>query len=74
MPITLEEVELAALQLDVRERAQLAEHLLSSLDDQDEIQQAWLTEASQRIDAVERGETTLIPLDEALSAVRAALQ
>ena len=57
-----------ALALPVNERVALAEHLLESLEgtDQAEIDAAWAAEADRRIEALEKGDTELVPGDEVL--------
>lgn len=57
-PSTLEAIEAAALQLSTAERSQLAERLLVSLEEDDEIMLAWVAEAAQRGDAFALGEET----------------
>lgn len=69
----LEEIEAAALQLAPAERAHLAERLLVSLDEDDEILAAWVTEAEHRADAFDRGEMSAIDFDEAIAQARARL-
>ena len=69
----LEDIEAAALQLSQPERAQLAERLLVSLDEDDEILTAWVEEAERRADAFERGEIEVIDFDEAIAQARARL-
>lgn len=67
---SLEDVEAAALQLPRGERARLAEHLLVSLEEDDEILAAWVEESEQRADAYERGEVETIDVDEAITQAR----
>ena len=50
----LEDIEAAALQLAPAERAHLAERLLVSLDEDDEIMAAWVEEAERRANAFDR--------------------
>lgn len=69
----LEDIEAAALQLPTAERAHLAERLLISLDEDDEILAAWVAEAERRGDAYERGEMKAIDFDEAIAQARARL-
>ena len=58
----------AALALPANERVALAEQLLESLEgtDQAEIDAAWAAEADRRIEALEKGDTALVPGDEVL--------
>ncbi|HNM82765.1 MAG TPA: addiction module protein [Rhodocyclaceae bacterium] len=70
---SLEDIEAAALQLTRGERATLVEHLLISLDEDDEILAAWVEEAERRGDAYERGEMEAVDFDESLARLRAQL-
>lgn len=74
MPITpLEEIEAVALQLPPTDRAHLAERLLASLDEDDEILAAWTEEAERRADAYDRGEMETIDFDQAIAQARARI-
>ena len=69
----LEDIEAAALQLPLTERARLAERLLVSLEVDDEILAAWVEEAERRGDAFERGEMEAIDFDESIARLKAKL-
>ena len=69
----LEDIEAAALQLAPAERARLAERLLVSLDEDDEILAAWVEEAERRGEAYERGEMEAIGFDESIARLKAKL-
>ena len=69
----LEDIEAAALQLASGERAKLAERLLVSLEEDDEILAAWVEEAERRGDAYERGEMEAIDFDESVARLKAKL-
>ncbi|MDP3540809.1 MAG: addiction module protein [Azonexus sp.] len=69
----LEDIEAAALQLAPSERAHLAERLLVSLDEDDEILVAWVEEAERRGDAFDRGEMGAIDFDESIARLKAKL-
>ena len=69
----LEDVEAAAMQLAPSERARLAERLLVSLDEDDEILAAWVAEAERRCVAFVRGEMGAIDFDEAIAQARARI-
>ncbi|MBU3697534.1 addiction module protein [Dechloromonas sp.] len=69
----LEDIEAAALQLATSDRAKLAERLLISLDEDDEILATWVAEAERRADAFDRGEMETIDFDEAIALARARL-
>ena len=74
MDTTLEILEERAMTLTVNERAALAQRLLASLDEDQELDDAWAAELDRRIAAVESGEMKTIPVAEALAQVRAALK
>lgn len=69
----LEDIEAAAMQLTTVERARLAERLLASLDEDDEILAAWVAEAERRGEAFERGEMGAIDFDESVARLKAKL-
>ena len=69
----LDAIEATILQLPQTDRTHLAERLLASLDEDDEILASWIAEAEKRADALSRGNTTWMPIDEAMSKARAGL-
>ncbi len=69
----LEDIEAAALQLASGDRAKLAERLLISLEEDDEILAAWVEEAERRGEAYERGEMAAIDFDESIARLKARL-
>lgn len=72
--MSFETVESEALKLNATERAKLAEHLIASLDEDNEIEEAWAAEVERRIAEVEAGAVQLIPAAEAIASARAALK
>lgn len=70
---SLEDIEAAALQLAQADRAHLAERLLVSLDEDDEILAAWVEEAERRGDAFDRGEMGAVDFDESIARLKAKL-
>ena len=68
--MTLDQLEEEVLKLPAQERARLAERIISSLDDEAEIEEEWLAEVRRRDAALESGEVVGIPLEEALASVR----
>lgn len=74
METELEKLEAEALKLTPGERAALAQRLLASLEEDAEIEEAWAIEVERRIAEVESGAVQLIPIEEALARVRAALK
>jgi len=63
-------LEAAVMQLPQADRVHLAEKLLASLDDDDEILAAWVAEAERRADAFDRGEIGAVSIEEALAQAR----
>jgi putative addiction module component (TIGR02574 family) len=74
MQTQFETLEAEALKLTVAERAKLAEHLIASLDEDSEIEEAWAAETERRIAEIEAGTVQLIPAAEAIARARAALK
>lgn len=66
MKTKFDEVSIAALQLSVEERAQLAGRLLLSLDEpsESEVESLWLEEAERRLKEFREGRVRSIPADE----------
>ncbi|MBA2661973.1 MAG: addiction module protein [Bradymonadaceae bacterium] len=73
MPSISEELEAAALALPRAERARWIRQLIVSLDEEDDIEEAWHDEVRQRLESYHRGQAKLIDADEALSAARSRL-
>ena len=70
MSLTVEQVTAEALHLPVSSRAELAEKLVESLDlSEDEIQQAWGSEAVRRRDEVRSGKVKTIAGEEVFADV-----
>jgi len=69
---TYEEIMSAALALPPGTRAMLAEHLMESLDaeDQERIDALWAEEAERRDKEIENGTVTAIPGEEVMSRLR----
>lgn len=71
----VDELSKRAKALPPEDRARLAEELLASLDPHDaDVEAAWDVELRRRIDAIDRGESRLIPAEETFAAVRRALR
>lgn len=69
----LEEIEALALQLPASDRSHLAERLLDSLSEDDEIMAAWVEEAERRADAHDRGEMETVDFEESIARARARI-
>jgi putative addiction module component (TIGR02574 family) len=72
MSENFDEVLSAALSLSPGARAMLADHLLESLDweDQKRIDAIWAEEAERRVRAIDEGRVKLIPGEEVLAKLR----
>lgn len=69
--ITYDEIFGAVLTLPPLYRAMLVEHLLNSLDTVDpQIELAWGTEITNRIEAIDTGKVALIPANQVLQKIR----
>ena len=79
MSLTVTEIEAEARNLTAAERAELAQRLFASLEDEEpagseaEVERAWLEEADRRYERYLAGETQASPAKEALAHVRARL-
>jgi Putative addiction module component. len=72
MNLTYEDIQQAAEQLPVKQRAHLAHVLLRGLDngDEEDVEALWLEEARRRYDAFKRGELEAIDGDAAMAQLR----
>jgi putative addiction module component (TIGR02574 family) len=68
------ELEREVMKLSLKERAELAQKLLRSLDDpsETELEALWAEEADRRLDAFERGEMRSYSREEMLKRLKAA--
>jgi putative addiction module component (TIGR02574 family) len=79
MSLTVHELEAEARHLPAAERAELAQRLFASLEDEEpagseaEVEQVWIEEANRRYDRYLAGEAQAVPSAEALARVRARL-
>lgn len=76
MSALLDELSKMARTLALEERAQLAQELMESIDQESdpEVAQAWEKEIASRIARYERGEAKLIPASEVFEAARRLTQ
>jgi putative addiction module component (TIGR02574 family) len=70
----LETLEAQALKLTAEERAQLADRLIASLFEDNEVEEAWATEVERRIEEIESGRVQLVPAADAIARARAAIK
>ena len=66
----IEEIEQELLKLPLAERARLAERLIASLDEDAEIEAAWMAEVRRRDKELVSGAVEAIPLEDALTSIR----
>ena len=76
MPVTLNEVLPLTRDLELTDRAKLAEHLLTSLDEPTdaEVERLWLEEARRRLAAYRAGQVGAIPAEEVFHRALADLE
>lgn len=72
--VSVQELQAEVLKLPSHERARLAELLISSLDEEDEITTAWADEAERRYHDLRSGKVEGIPAEEVLARVRSNLR
>ncbi|HXJ96293.1 MAG TPA: addiction module protein [Terriglobia bacterium] len=74
--MSVEELEAAALKLDMHERARLAETLLGSLEDLSsaEAERLWAQEALRRLVELDQDPTASRPAEDVLRGVRSRLE
>ena len=59
--MSIQEIEAQALRLPPSQRAALAQHLIASLDEADEVERAWADEAARRAEALGPGASMPAP-------------
>ena len=67
MSMTLEALETEVFRLSPSDRSRLLEHLISSLDEDEEMEAAWDAVAAQREAQIDSGTATLIPFEVAIA-------
>ena len=72
----LKKLEEEAIQLPSYERAQLAEHLINSLDDEEEpeAERLWIEEAERRYHEYKQGKVKAKPVKKVFKDVRSKLE
>lgn len=66
--MTTEQIERELMKLPIEERARLAERLVASLDEDTEIERAWIAEVRRRDEELASGAVEAIPLEDALTS------
>jgi putative addiction module component (TIGR02574 family) len=74
MSAKIEVLEAEALQLSPVERARLIERLISSLDIDPAVEEAWAVEVERRNAEIESGEVSLLPGPETLAQLKTEFQ
>lgn len=76
MPLNVKEIEEEANQLPSRDRAQLAEFLIKSLDEEEdpEAEKTWIKEAEQRYREYKEGNVKARPADLVFKDARSKLK
>jgi putative addiction module component (TIGR02574 family) len=74
--MSVQDIEQAALNLSLEERARLAHRLLHSLDElsSEENEKLWLEVAERRVQELRTGKVKGIPTEDVLSGARAKLR
>jgi putative addiction module component (TIGR02574 family) len=68
--MTTEQIEQELLKLPLAERARLVRRLIASLDEDAEIEAAWIAEVRERDEEFVSGAVEGIPLEDALTSIR----
>jgi putative addiction module component (TIGR02574 family) len=71
---TVEALEAAALHLPTGDRARLIEKLITSLDADPKVEEAWAAEVERRQAEIDRGMVSFLPGAEALAKLKAEFQ
>lgn len=74
MTTRFEILQAEILRLDSSDRARLAEHLIASLDEDDDIEAAWAVEVKSRVADIESGNVAALSFDHVMAQARAALK
>lgn len=74
MPLSIETLEAEVLSLPPAERARLLEKLISSLDVDPGIEEAWAVEVERRDAEIEQGVVSTVPGPEVLARLKAEFQ
>lgn len=69
--MTTEQIERELMKLPLAERARLAERLVASLDEDADIEAVWIDEVRRRDQELVSGAVAAIPLEDALTSIRA---
>ena len=68
--MTTDQIEQELLKLPAADRAGLAERLIASLDEDSEVEAAWIAEVRKRDEELQSGSVEAIPVEDALKTIR----
>jgi putative addiction module component (TIGR02574 family) len=68
--VTTDQIEQELLKLPAADRARLAERLIASLDEDAEVEAAWIAEVRRRDEELRSGAVQGIPVEDALTTIR----
>ncbi len=68
--MSTEQIERELLKLPAPERARLAERLIASLDEEAEVDRAWIDEAPQRDEELDSGAVEAHPIEDSFRDLR----
>ncbi len=68
--MTTDQIEQELMKLPAADRARLAEQLIASLDEDAEVESAWITEVRRRDEQLQSGIVEAIPVEDALTTIR----
>jgi putative addiction module component (TIGR02574 family) len=68
--MTTDQIEQELLRLPAPDRARLAERLIASLDEDSEVEAAWVAEVRRRDAELQSQAVRAIPMEDALSTIR----
>ena len=71
--MTTDQIEQELLKLPAADRARLAERLIASLDEDSEVEAAWIAEVRRRDEELQSGAVEAIPVEGALKTIRTRL-
>ena len=76
MSRAIDEIENEVLNLPLKERAILVEHLIVSLDKGEDVdaEELWLQEAEKRYEKYKEGKTTSRPLEQVLQDIKSKIK
>ena len=74
MSTQFEILEAEVLKLVPADRALLVEHIIASLDEDNEIESAWAIEVERRVAEIESGGVVGMPFEEVIAQARAVLK